>query len=74
MELDYNARRRSLAKRFDAMQRGARLNCSFDVRVHPSRITDVLSGKHVSTIIMGLMERWCAVNESAWSKQKEGAK
>lgn len=56
--LAYNKRRQSLALHFEQFGYGARVNAAHDLRVGPSRVSQVLSGKFYSPPLLERLETW----------------
>lgn len=60
---DYNKRQRAAEAAFRSMPRGAKTECAFAIRVAPSSISTVVSGKRVSLTTLILIEAWLSKNK-----------
>jgi len=55
---DYDKRRTEAVKAIDKLGRGARSRCAFELRKHPSIISDVLRGNRRSEETLALIGKW----------------
>ena len=54
----YKGRVASAKAGMDALGRGARSRCGFELQLHPSRISDLLNDRTISTVDLTLIEGW----------------
>ena len=54
----YMGRVASALAKMDAIGWGARSRCGFDLQIHPSRVSDLLNGRNISTVDLTLIEGW----------------
>lgn len=54
----YNTRRIQIEKEVNKLPRGTKQNLSFDLRIHASLISSVLSGRVIDEKVLDQIEEW----------------
>jgi hypothetical protein len=56
--VEYDGERGRAAERMDALGRGARRTCSFDLRLAPSVVSQVLNGRFIDPDVLARIVAW----------------